>query len=583
MRKTICCPLFLWLSLVQYPGRVTSSKSFFDKEKGVFRLKVLYLLLLSLAFTDLATSAEVAEVNTDRQALEAIYIANAGERWRESAGWMTDRPLNEWHGIMVREGRVVGIDLSDNGLVGGIPEAISGLTALESLDLRWNVLDGNIPSSLGDVENLETILLSGNQLSGVIPWQLGTLSNLVRIDLSNNSLTGSIPNELGQLTNLRALGLHNNGLTGPIPWQLGNASRLQRLMLSGNKLTGWVPPEIGELQELTHFNLSMNEMSGSVTEFTRDARRLELLDLRGSGLAAPYPGEMAGLESVIRRAGGERVQRDISGTELLGETTELIQEASTREFIAEVMRAIRVQDGLLKVDEVDLPAGIDVAQVGRAAARINTKLDEAGQRIGTLNDLERALEVYGSAEIFVPFPAPGFSPRFEGNASDGNLVAVFGQGQIDSGSDSITGNVSAPSIVVQCTTLEVQHPHVSARQPGIIKAKFDGSCINHGTVPFQVITGTVNLELWRLHDLWFFWHAELVGSDTHERRSPPQPLRWNPNTADVSATCRGGYYFARATISWTGSLSGTIPWYFPPNTYLPSYSIGTNAHRVECR
>ena len=586
----------LWPSLVRYPGRVTSRSSFCCKEKRVFRLQNFCFLLLSLPIAYATSAADRLELNLDRHALEAIYIANVGEQWRESDGWMTDRPLHEWHGITAREGRVVGIDLSDNGLVGRIPEAISRLTALESLDLRWNALVGDIPSSLGGMKNLETVLLSGNQLSGAIPWQLGTLSNLVRIDLSNNSLTGSIPGELGHLMKLQALGLHNNSLTGPIPWQLGKASSLQRLILSQNKLTGWVPPEIGELQELTHLNLSVNEMSGSVTQIAHDARRLELLDLRGSGLAAPSTDEMQGVESIIRRNMGERaqairmrerdeaerVQRDISGTELLGVTTAVIQEASTREFIAQVMRAIRVQDGLLKFDGVELPAGIDVAQVERAAASINAKLDEAGQRIGSLNDLERALEIYGRGEIVVPLSAPSIPAHFEANASGGNPVVVFGQGLANAGNQNGAGSATAPKIVVRCTTLQVQHPHLSDSEPGIVKAKFDGSCTNLGTVPFQVITGTVDLELWRLHDFWFFWHPVLVGFATHKRSSPPQPLRWNPNTADVKAACTNGYYFAKATFSWTGSLSGTIPWYFPPSTYLPSYSFGTNAYWVEC-
>jgi len=530
----------------------------------------------------------VKEVNTDRQAVEAIYIANGGEQWSRAAGWMTDRPLHEWHGIMVRQGRVVGIDLADNGLVGRIPEAISLLTALESLDLRWNALVGNIPSSLGSMKNIESVLLSGNRLSGEIPWQLGALSNLLRLDLSNNNLTGQIPSELGSLANLRALGLHDNSLSGPIPWQLGGASQLQRLILSGNKLTGWVPPEIAGLKELTHLNLSMNEMSGPFTQLVQETGSLELLDLRESGLTAPDSRERTALKSVVRRnfserSHGRRIQEptnnEINGEELLEVTTALIDDPYAREFITRVMRTIRVRDGFLKVDGIGLPAGIGLDQVEHAAATLNAKLGVAGERIRSLDDLERAFEMYGRGQISVPARASTIPSHFSQDGGSENVVfAMKPKARENFWRSRIAQPAMTPGVVVRCDELQAQFPHKSKKEPGYVKAKFDGYCTNLGTVPFEVITGTVELELWRLQN----WDARMVESATHRRRSPPQPLRWNPNAASVKAKCRDGYYFTRATISWVGSLSGTLPWYIPPNTLLPSYSIGTYAQWVDC-
>jgi len=535
-----------------------------------------FCLLQAFVFACAVHAAVSKEINPDRQALEAIYIASGGEQWNGAAGWMTDRPLHEWHGIMVRQGRVVGIDLADNGLVGGIPEAISLLTALESLDLRWNALVGSIPSALSSLGNLESVLLSGNRLSGEIPWQLGTLSNLQRLDLSNNDLTGGIPSELGNLANLRALGLHNNSLSGPIPWQLGGASRLQRLILSRNSLTGWVPPEIRGLRELTHLNLSMNEMSGPVTQLAQEAGVFELLDLRGSGLTAPALQEITELKAVTRRnfnkrnrgrSTQERAGNEINGTELFGVTTALIEDPYAREFITRVMRTIRVQDGFLKVDGADLPAGIGVDQVERAAANLNARLGVAGERIESLDDLERALEIYANGQIIVSSQVSTIPSRVRvvQNGGNGNVVfAMKPKAQGTSWRSRIAEPATVPRIVVQCDKLQPQRPHKSKEESGYIKAKFDGDCANLGTVPFQVITGTVKLELWRLQDFWFFWHPVEVESATHERRNPPQPLRWNPNTASVKAKCLNGFYFTKATISLAGSLSGTIPWYFPP-------------------
>ena len=470
------------------------------------------------------------------------------------------------------------------------------MTALESLDLRWNTLVGNIPASLSGLRNLEYLLLSGNRLSGEIPWQLGTLPNLLRLDFSNNNLTGSIPSELGNLANLRALGLHNNDFSGPIPWQLGKAAKLERLILSKNNLTGWVPPELGRLNKLTHLNLSINDMSGPVAPLFDAAVSLESLDLRGSGLTAPAPGEMPRLESVMRRNLADRTQtsreqvrdeegrteHDISGTELLAVTTKLVEDAHARRFITRVMRAIQVQDGFLQVNGVDLPAGIDVGQVERAAAAMNAELDKAGQRIGSLNDLERALEVYGQGQIKVPRQAPSTSTRFVENGRSGSVAASFANGQAPTRDVRTHGNTLVPTIVIRCSKLEAQRPHQSRDESQYVKAKFDGTCTDLGSTPFQVFTGTVTLELWQLVIHWFFFDIRIIETAVHERTSPSQPLRWNPASAHVKAPCRNGYYFARAEISFTGSISGNIPWYFPPDTLLPSIFVGTNARFVDC-
>jgi len=55
----------------------------------------------------------------DRTALIALYRGTGGDAWLQNTGWCTDAPLSEWHGVSVdEEGRVVGVDLSSNSLVG---------------------------------------------------------------------------------------------------------------------------------------------------------------------------------------------------------------------------------------------------------------------------------------------------------------------------------------------------------------------------------------------------------------------------------------------------------------------------------
>ena len=73
-------------------------------------------------------------VFTDRDALADLYDQTNGRNWRRSDNWLTDAPLNRWHGVTVNgDGRVVAINLTNNGLVGRIPATINRLTELREI------------------------------------------------------------------------------------------------------------------------------------------------------------------------------------------------------------------------------------------------------------------------------------------------------------------------------------------------------------------------------------------------------------------------------------------------------------------
>ena len=78
-----------------------------------------------------------------RDALVALYNATNGAGWKNSGNWLTDAPLDQWHGVVTD---------CDGSLVG--------------LILYQNQLTGPIPAELGDLSALETLILSGNQLTG---------------------------------------------------------------------------------------------------------------------------------------------------------------------------------------------------------------------------------------------------------------------------------------------------------------------------------------------------------------------------------------------------------------------------------
>ena len=79
----------------------------------------------------------------DRDVLVALYNATGGDNWTTQTNWLTDNPLDTWHGVTAANGRVTGISLSRNNLTGPIPPELSSLASLDSLKLDGNALTGS--------------------------------------------------------------------------------------------------------------------------------------------------------------------------------------------------------------------------------------------------------------------------------------------------------------------------------------------------------------------------------------------------------------------------------------------------------
>ncbi len=101
----------------------------------------------------------------DAQVLRVLYETNGGSlnNWTNSSGWLSDTALSEWHGVETDTiGRVTGLDLSENGLWGQLPDSLGELSVLTNLDLSDNALSGSLPDSLGKLSALMKLDVSGN-------------------------------------------------------------------------------------------------------------------------------------------------------------------------------------------------------------------------------------------------------------------------------------------------------------------------------------------------------------------------------------------------------------------------------------
>ena len=244
-----------------------------------------------------AVTIEMATGNAaEREALIALYESTGGRNWVNNANWLSDRPLEEWHGVYSdHDGWVIEVVLFDNGLAGPIPPEIGELTALRGLDLTSNDLTGGLPPELGNLTNLQSLSLGGNGLSGPIPPVLGSLPNLQYLNLNGNRLSGRIPPEIGALRSLAELNLVDNDLSGPIPSELGNAPNLEGLYLSANRLSGPIPPDLGALAKLGSLFLWGNQLTGPIPPELGDIASLAELHLTDNDLSGTVPPELTRL------------------------------------------------------------------------------------------------------------------------------------------------------------------------------------------------------------------------------------------------------------------------------------------------
>jgi len=121
--------------------------------------------------------------------------------------------LISWRGIST-------LVLRENHFTGGIPGFLAEFSNLRELQLGGNSFGGKIPRSMGTLHNLFYGLnLSDNGLTGGIPSEIGMLGLLQSLDISLNNLTGNI-DALEGLVSLIEVNISYNLFNGSVPTRL---------------------------------------------------------------------------------------------------------------------------------------------------------------------------------------------------------------------------------------------------------------------------------------------------------------------------------------------------------------------------
>ncbi|WP_138429452.1 leucine-rich repeat domain-containing protein [Fodinibius saliphilus] len=262
------------------------------------KLQIGVLLVLLMSLSAIVFGQNKSGVTGDRQALMDLYNATDGDNWVDNSGWGSGDPSDSWYGVQVdANGRVVRLDLWDNGLQGSLPASIGNLTKVKYLNLKKNQLTGDIPSELGNMVSLEWLLLEGktkdNDSTGPkeppqdltkpyhqgkrnestnhftsLPSTIGNLQNLTRFELSGSGIS-QIPSEVYDITSLEGLYMsHNYNVTHGIDSKVGNLRNLRHFYMAENNMTGDLPSSMSNLTKLTYFTIGSSSQTSNQNSFT---------------------------------------------------------------------------------------------------------------------------------------------------------------------------------------------------------------------------------------------------------------------------------------------------------------------------
>ncbi|VAW14711.1 hypothetical protein MNBD_BACTEROID03-1347 [hydrothermal vent metagenome] len=239
------------------------------------------LLYATFFFFLMVQAVAIAQIPAkEKSALIDLHAATKGGSW--NIKWDLKAPAQQWYGVDIKDGHVVGIGLYDNNLKGNIPASIKNLTKLEVLDLAFNSLGAELPEELTKLSHLKVLKLEMNNLKGKLPANLTSMVNLEELILFNNQLEGNIPESIGSISKLKILNLSSNFLTGNLPESMGNLVNLTSLGLFGNKLEGEISFSFGKMKNLSELILAFNDFDGAAPEGIQSLKDLQFVQLQGN-------------------------------------------------------------------------------------------------------------------------------------------------------------------------------------------------------------------------------------------------------------------------------------------------------------
>ncbi|MDD2635129.1 MAG: C10 family peptidase [Bacteroidales bacterium] len=277
---------------------------------------------------------------------DSLALLAFHDSMNQTTGWDITQPVIYWDGVVVMNGRVISLNIS-NSLQGQIPDEISNLSALQYLNIRGfisgvlpnsivnlyelkrleiNYLNGSdipsipvdignlvnlehlsmkavgsLPQSIGNLTKLKTLNLSSGEMSGTIPVGLYDLLFLEEINLSDNQFSDIIPDAIGQLTNLKKLNLSKNQFSGQLPTEIGNLISLKDFYVYENQFNGIIPESVGNWTNLENFSINDNAFEGMLPNSICQHTHFNVLNISNNQFSALSDsiGNLINLQQII--------------------------------------------------------------------------------------------------------------------------------------------------------------------------------------------------------------------------------------------------------------------------------------------
>ncbi|RDX58464.1 Receptor-like protein 12, partial [Mucuna pruriens] len=226
------------------------------------------------------------------------------EKSSKLVSWNQSIDCCNWSGVACDdEGRVVGLDLSEESINGGLVNSstLFSLQNLQILNLAANNFSSEIPSGFNKLTNLKYLNLSDAGFVGQIPMEISYMTKLVSLDISSLSYLYKQPLKLENL-NLQMLFKNLTMITqlymdGVIVTAQGNEwcnallqlVSLQELSMSNCNLSGPLDTSLTRLKNLSIIHLDQNNLSSSVPETFANFSNLTTLHLGNCGLTGIFP------------------------------------------------------------------------------------------------------------------------------------------------------------------------------------------------------------------------------------------------------------------------------------------------------
>ncbi|XP_030440304.2 receptor-like protein 6 [Syzygium oleosum] len=323
---------------------------------------LLAISMISISFEVAGGSASAQCLGVDQRLL-LLKLRNSlvFDASKSSMLVQWDRSGDSWSGVTCEDGLVIGLDLSNESISGGIDGSSSlfRLEFLRSLNLAFNYFNYlTIPSGIANLSRLVHLNLSNAGFAGKIPAELSRLRKLRSLDLtclssypaflklekpslraligdlvefrelyldlvdvsaegsgwcdalsssvpklevlsmSNCSLSGPMKASLMSLANLSVIQLYGNNFYTTVPKFLANFSSLKTLSLAFCGLYGEFPREIFQAPTLKTLDLSLNMLlRGPLPEFPAHSS-LQNLFLSNTNISGTLPVSIGNLEKL---------------------------------------------------------------------------------------------------------------------------------------------------------------------------------------------------------------------------------------------------------------------------------------------